>query len=420
MTSGAKMRRRDPENLVHEETGKLIEKSILLAWSSFNIPDPIYELPDFPAIRPSGALTLIQQGLGLHSADMMGFRLRLENSVSEHYRMVPGHFDEDERRLSWMSKNISLLADDVCTKTASDWLELALDENHSDADRWYLGYSLLAGRILCGSESASSNQSIPLAIAFGGFANDNMREAPHPSGINAINCLFDASEQSEHSSSLDSWISILATHESVSRMLSISNRAADRLIQERKKASIECMSALVQLIPHDIDSASHGINRVVNEGGKSAKLLVAKNLDSIAGRDLRLGLDLYDQLSTTSDDEILYILASYLYSLCHDDPSLFQIRALNLIEIGNDKVTRRLIESGFRGYLDRNPSDDHSLLAMAWNHGGPLTRSRLKGLIFQQKKASKHGFEKTLSRIAEISESQGRILSEYILGRETS
>ena len=219
---------------------------------------------------------------------------------------------------------------------------------------------------------------------------------------------------------MDSWISILATHESVSSMLSISNRAADRLIQERKKASIECMSALVQLIPHDIDSASHGINRVVNEGGKSAKLLVAKNLDSIAGRDWRLGLDLYDQLSTTSDDEILYILASYLYSLCHDDPSLFQIRALNLIEIGNDKVTRRLIESGFRGYLDRNPSDDHSLLAMAWNHGGPLTRSRLKGLIFQQKKASKHGFEKTLSRIAEISESQGRILSEYILGRETS
>ena len=44
MSSGAIMRRRDPENVIYEEVGKSIEASITLAWSTFNIPDPIYEL----------------------------------------------------------------------------------------------------------------------------------------------------------------------------------------------------------------------------------------------------------------------------------------------------------------------------------------------------------------------------------------
>ena len=128
MSAGARMRRRDPENVIYEEVGKSIEASIILAWSTFNIPDPIYELPEFPAIRPNGPLVLTQQALGLHSADKTGFRLRLEESVRNHYRPVPGYFDEEERRTNWMANNVALLTDDVCTKTACVWLEQALDE----------------------------------------------------------------------------------------------------------------------------------------------------------------------------------------------------------------------------------------------------------------------------------------------------
>ena len=107
MSAGARMRRRDPENVIYEEVGKSIEASIILAWSTFNIPDPIYELPEFPAIRPNGPLVLTQQALGLHSADKTGFRLRLEESVKNHYRSVPGYFDEEERRTNWMANNVS-------------------------------------------------------------------------------------------------------------------------------------------------------------------------------------------------------------------------------------------------------------------------------------------------------------------------
>lgn len=418
MSAGAIMRRRDPENVIYEEVGKSIEASITLAWSTFNIPDPIYELPEFPAIRPNGPLVLTQQALGLHSADKTGFRLRLEESVRYHYRAVPGHFDEEERRTSWMANNVTLLADDVCTKTACVWLEQALDEEHPDTDRWYLGYSLLAGRVLSGSESASSSQSIPIMLVFGGLDRNYQSDAPHPSGVNALNCLLDASEQFSDSPSLESWISILAMHRSTSRILSISDRAASRIVREQKRIPLGCMEALISLISHDSESARNGLNRVVLEGSDSARMILAGNLDSIAGRDRKLALDLYDKLSLNSDIGLLLILSSSLYSLCYDDLMAFQVRARRLIETGEDKVIRKLIEAGYRGYLDRDPRDEFSLMVMAWKFGGSLSRSRLKGLIFQQKQLSEQNFQRTLSGIRKFSETEALGLLEYIAGRE--
>ena len=418
MSAGARMRRRDPENVIYEEVGKSIEASIILAWSTFNIPDPIYELPEFPAIRPNGPLVLTQQALGLHSADKTGFRLRLEESVRNHYRPVPGYFDEEERRTNWMANNVALLTDDVCTKTACVWLEQALDEEHPDTDRWYLGYSLLAGRVLCGSESASLSQSIPIMLVFGGLDRNYPSDAPHPSGVNALNCLLDASEQFSDSPTLESWISILSMHRSTSRMLSISDRAASRIIREQKRIPSGCMEALINLISHDLESAANGLNRVVLEGSDSARMILAGNLDPIAGRDRKLALDLYDKLSLNSDTGILLVLSSSLYSLCYDDPEAFQVRAMRLIETEDDKVIRRLIESGFRGYLDRDPQDKSSLLVMAWKYGGSLSKSRLKGLIFQQKQSSEENFRRTITRIQKFSETDALGLLEYVEGRE--
>lgn len=418
MSAGARMRRRDPENVIYEEVGKSIEASIILAWSTFNIPDPIYELPEFPAIRPNGPLVLTQQALGLHSADKTGFRLRLEESVRNHYRPVPGYFDEEERRTNWMANNVALLTDDVCTKTACVWLEQALDEEHPDTDRWYLGYSLLAGRVLCGSESASLSQSIPIMLVFGGLDRNYRSDAPHPSGVNALNCLLDASEQLSDSPTLESWISILSIHRSTSRMLSISDRAASRIIREQKRIPSGCMEALINLISHDLESAGNGLNRVVLEGSDSARMILAGNLDSIAGRDRKLALDLYDKLSLNSDTGVLLVLSSSLYSLCYDDPEAYQVRAMRLIETEDDKVIRRLIESGFRGYLDRDPQDKSSLLVMAWKYGGSLSKSRLKGLIFQQKQSSEESFRRTISRIQKFSETDALGLLEYVEGRE--
>ena len=317
-----------------------------------------------------------------------------------------------------MANNVALLTDDVCTKTACVWLEQALDEEHPDTDRWYLGYSLLAGRVLSGSESASLSQSIPITLVFGGLDRNYPSDAPHPSGVNALNCLLDASEQFSDSPSLESWISILSMHRSTSRMLSISDRAASRIIREQKRIPSGCMEALINLISHDLESAANGLNRVVLEGSDSARMILAGNLDPIAGRDRKLALDLYDKLSLNPDTGVLLVLSSSLYSLCYDDPEAFQVRAMRLIETENDKVIRRLIESGFRGYLDRDPHDKSSLLVMAWKYGGSLSKSRLKGLIFQQKQSSEQNFRRTLSGIQKFSETDVLSLLEYIEGRE--
>ena len=91
---------------------------------------------------------------------------------------------------------------------------------------------------------------------------------------------------------------------------------------------------------------------------------------------------------------------------------------MRLIETEDDKVIRRLIESGFRGYLDRDPHDKSSLLVMAWKYGGSLSKSRLKGLIFQQKQSSEQNFRRTLSGIQKFSETDVLSLLEYIEGRE--
>ena len=63
-------------------------------------------------------------------------------------------------------------------------------------------------------------------------------------------------------------------------------------------------------------------------------MILAGNLDPIAGRDRKLALDLYDKLSLNSDIGLLLILSSSLYSLCYDDLTAFQVRARRLIRNG--------------------------------------------------------------------------------------
>ena len=52
-------------------------------------------------------------------------------------------------------------------------------------------------------------------------------------------------------------------HRSTSRILSISDRAASRIVREQKRIPLGCMEALISLISHDSESARVGLNRVV-------------------------------------------------------------------------------------------------------------------------------------------------------------
>ena len=193
MKSGAKMHRRDSRPLIFEIVGNLIREAIEAAWSSVTIHDPIHELPDFPALRPTSSTKLTQQAAGLHAADRRGFDLRLEDVIETMYRPIPGLFDHEERLEAWLHKNTQDIADQISMMMAIDWLRSALDENHPDTDRWYLGYALFAGRTIQGSFAAIEKANSILSMVFGSTDIPNHGEQiPHPQGVLAVSSILDA------------------------------------------------------------------------------------------------------------------------------------------------------------------------------------------------------------------------------------
>lgn len=419
MNPGAKMHRRDSRPLIFEIVGNLIREAIEAAWSSVTIHDPIHELPDFPALRPMSPTKLTQQAAGLHAADRRGFDLRLEDVIGTTYRPIPGLFDHEERLEAWLHKNIHDIADQISMTMAIDWLKSALDENHPDTDRWYLGYALFAGRTIQGSFAAIEKANSILSMVFGSTDIPNHGEQiPHPQGVLAVNSILDSMDNSESMPAVNSWLPSLAMYPSVAFRLQIANRALEAIIRYPESNCSGCLDAMVQISTHDSDSARRTLMSTCDLKNRSVSQLLADRLDSISGRMPNLALEIHDKLAITDDSSLISILSNNIASLCTQRPEEYPVRAAHLISIGNDRSIRRLVESGFRTYLDNDPNDEHGLLSHAWVDGGDLSKSRLKGLISEQRKISVDAFEATLSRINEKSENEATSLREEITNRE--
>ena len=418
MKSGAKMHRRDSRPLIFEIVGNLIREAIEAAWSSVTIHDPIHELPDFPALRPTSSTKLTQQAAGLHAADRRGFDLRLENVIETMYRPIPGLFDHEERLEVWLHKNTQDIADQISMMMAIDWLRSALDENHPDTDRWYLGYTLFVGRTLQGSFAAIEKSNSLLSMIFGSVNIPNHGEQiPHPRGILAANSILDSMVNSQSMLAVNTWLPALAMYPSVAFRLQIANRALEAIIRFPESDCSGCLDAMIQISAHDSDSARRTLMSICDLKNRSVSQLLADRLDSLCGRMPNLALEIYDKLAITDDSSLISMLSNTLASLCTQRPEEYPVRAAHLISIGNDRSIRRLIESGFRTYLDYDSNDEQGLLSHAWVDGGELSKSRLKGLISEQRKISVDAFEATLSRINEESEDEATSLREEIMRR---
>lgn len=418
MKSGAKMHRRDSRPLIFEIVGNLIREAIEAAWSSVTIHDPIHELPDFPALRPTSSTKLTHQAAGLHAADRRGFDLRLENVIETMYRPIPGLFDHEERLEAWLHKNTQDIADQISMMMAIDWLRSALDENHPDTDRWYLGYTLFVGRTLQGSFAAIEKSNSLLSMIFGSVNIPNHGEQiPHPRGILAANSILDSMVNSQSMLAVNTWLPALAMYPSVAFRLQIANRALEAIIRFPESDCSGCLDAMIQISAHDSDSARRTLMSICDLKNRSVSQLLADRLDSLCGRMPNLALEIYDKLAITDDSSLISMLSNTLASLCTQRPEEYPVRAAHLISIGNDRSIRRLIESGFRTYLDYDSNDEQGLLSHAWVDGGELSKSRLKGLISEQRKISVDAFEATLSRINEESEDEATSLREEIMRR---
>ena len=400
------MRRRESNPIIFEKVGEMIGNSIEIGWNSFRIPDPIYEVPDFPAIRPIQASTLKRQALGLHAIDKTGFNLRFENSILRTYKKNYAQFDHEERLEIWMSQNVAFLADQIVTEMGTQWVDLSLDEKHPDTDRWYLGFCLLAGRALQGSESVLKSESIPLSLAFGIPSDSRKFDFPHPKGMMALTSLLNAAEGKVSSLLHNSWLPILAVYESSSVVMDVSKIATACIHNHPESDNSGCMSAIIQVMAYDMASATRNLISLVDNGTQSTHTLLCDNLDPILGRSQPLALQLLKGMVLNKNEAILPMLASKLYPICRHDQDTYTRMALEIIQSGNDKAIRSLIEYGFRQYLQDNPDDTGMLLSTAWKFGGDISKSRLRGLIVLQKKKSDLYFEKTVSEIESFSKSE--------------
>ena len=420
MNHGAKMHRRDSRLLIFEMVGNLIGEAIEVAWSSVTIHDPIHELPDFPALRPMNSTKLIQQAAGLHAADRRGFDLRLENVIGAMHRPIPGLFDHQERLEAWLHNNAHEIADQISIMMAVNWLKSALDENHPDTDRWYLGYALFVGRTLQGSLAAIEKPDSILSIVFGSMEIPNHSEQiPHPRGVLAANSILDAMDNSQSMPAFNSWLPALAMFPSVAFRLQIADRALEAIIRYPESNCAGCLDTMIQISTHDPDSARRALISICDLENDSVRYLLADRLDSISGRMPNLALEMHDKLAITNDSSLISMLSSALASICAQRLEEYPSRAAHLISNGNDRSIRRLIESGFRTYLDYDPNDEQGLLSHAWVEGDDLSKSRLKGLISEQRKISIDAFEATLRRINAVSESEAILLRKEIISRES-
>lgn len=419
MNPGTKMRRRDSRPLIFEMVGNIIDEAIELAWSSVIIHDPIHELPDFPALRPMNSTKLTQQAAGLHAVDRRGFDLRLENAIQIMYQPIPGLFDHEERLEEWLYKNKSEVADQIAVMMSIDWLESALDENHPDTDRWYLGYTLLAGRAMQGSPAATEKPNSILSMVFGSKKIPNRGEQiPHPRGILAVNSILDSLENLQSMPIINSWLPALAMYPSVAFRLQIANRALKAIIRFPESDCSGCLDTMIQISTYDPESARRVLIDTCDLRNNSTSRLLAYRLDSLSGRMPSLALEIYDKLAITKDTSLIFTLSDILASLCAQRPEDYPLRAAHLISVGNDRSIRRLIESGFRTYLDHDPNDEQGLLSQAWIEGDDISRSRLKGLISIQRKLSINAFEATLTRINEASETEAEFLLQELMRRD--
>ena len=300
-----------------------------------------------------------------------------------------------------------------------DWLESALDENHPDTDRWYLGYTLFAGRAMQGSPAATEKPNSILSMVFGSKKIPNLGEQiPHPQGILAVNSILDAMENLQSMPAINSWLPALAMYPSVAFRLQIVNRALKAIIRFPESNCSGCLDTIIQISTHDPESARRALISTCDLHDSSTNRLLAYRLDSLSGRMPSLALEIYDKLAITMDTSLIFILSNILASLCAHRLEEYPLRAAHLISIGNDRSIRRLIESGFRTYLDHDPNDEQGLLSQAWIQGDDLSRSRLKGLIFVQRKLSINAFEATLTRINGASETEAEFLREEIMRRD--
>ena len=120
------------------------------------------------------------------------------------------------------------------------------------------------------------------------------------------------------------------------------------------------------------------------------------------------------------DRDTRVLATTFLSSLVRYDIPTFSVKASEVLQRGDERMTQRIVDSAMREYLSINPMDEDSLLSDAWISSGESSKSRLVGLVMQQLEVTEEGFKQSCRRIFELSNDEYYDLKKRILRRDSS
>jgi hypothetical protein len=422
------MTRREAKSLIRESCNNLTRDSISLSFDFIPLPNPPLELPDFPADPPSKSSKIIQQALGISSADTAGFYYRLEQIIEiDEPSFVKRNITPMIAREKWLLANIDLIAEKILILQIKDFFASALDENSPDTDRWYIAVSILIGLILKGSEITESecfnlflsiivarqpgaraqNKSTgPHHISWNGQNSDtNFEEIAHPSGVLAANTILDILElyESKNSTVLPYWLERLSVSEQTSNTLNIPLRVHNLVVDCEEKSSLPLVMAAIQSLSHHPDESKEALFEIC----KSQKAFLRRNLASMLPRidseDRGFAKILLEALLNDEDSDTRVISTTYLGSLARFEVQTFIDLSKKIFIEGDSRMIQRLVDSGIRYYLSMDSSDSEGLIPLAWVSSNLESRSKLSGMLIQLAKINIPAIQKISLRILELS-----------------
>ena len=98
------MARREGNALVWQLTDERLKRAVREAFEIAPLPNPPLELPDFPAIPPADAESLVRQAAGIFAIDRQGFNMRLAEVCELHLPdYVRRSIDSEEAESDWLA-----------------------------------------------------------------------------------------------------------------------------------------------------------------------------------------------------------------------------------------------------------------------------------------------------------------------------
>ncbi len=418
-----KAKKRVSETIMERTTADLVsalERSI----TSWPLPDPPRQDPDFPALPPGNPEQFIKQGLGLFQVDRGAFDRNLISSVEliVPYRMGLSEdpFEEHEK---WLMRKIDNVSERILFATCTGWLSQALDSSAPDSDKWWLSMSLLDGLSVSPRGQPIHQgyhllESIALAERPGTWHTQpddgphNMAWDPHAivprsaltahhEGTKAAIWMLERLEEGDTNRRLllVEWLLLLLERKELFEPLELKKI----MLRRASDPSDEVASRLVVALPRLIESDKEAGIEVLKILNNRDEISVQRALSDVLTRLFRRiewdAVPLLEKMLKSDDENILAAASSTVGDLRFLDNTKYADEVSRLVDHPTPIVRRNLV-STIRNYITTFPEDERNVMTRLWLDGDEVVCSRVRELLLRMEEVDPDRFGKQIEKIS--------------------